>query len=75
MEKIKKETFIAWTQKHDWLLVGENGLQSSYLTATGELVIIKYTLDGYLESVGKMMPMPQPQPHISGLDLRGGGRI
>jgi hypothetical protein len=67
MEKIKREDFEAWVKECNWLKIGEsgtaNGQQDTYLTPTGEFVIVQYNLNGELHQVAKPMPAP-PQDTI-----------
>ena len=64
MEKIKKAVFEKWVQKSNWLKVNEgaaaNGRQDTFLTPSGNLIVVTYDLDGNLFTVGILGP-PPPQ--------------
>lgn len=79
MDKLTKHDFEVWRKKSRWLLFGEakssEGFpQQNFLTATGEIVVMIYDLDGNVRTVGKPMAQPMPSMPVpkSFLDLRGG---
>lgn len=79
MEKITKHDFEVWRKKNRWLLFGEakssEGFpQQNFLTATGEIVVMIYDLDGNVRTVGKAMVQAMPSMPVarSLLDPRGG---
>ena len=77
MEKIAKETFIAWVTECNWFMINDvptpMGQQCHYVTPAGEIAIVQFDLEnkliGYSLSPRPMPPQPQ---HFPGLDLLGG---
>jgi len=66
MQKLTKILFESWAKKHDWLRVGEvatpSGLQHSFLTPSGALMVAMYDLKGNLTGFGQPTPAPQQPP-------------
>lgn len=69
MEKPTKEQIEPWIKEHNWLLMKEEamttpitGKQLTYLTPSGQDVVIIYDLKGELFGIGHMVQVPQPIP-------------
>jgi len=66
MEKIKRLDSEAWAGDNNWLKVVEGGnatgQQNTYLSPSGDIVIVQYDLHGDLFSVGKVVPAPAQKP-------------
>ena len=70
-EKITKEIFESWLQKHDWLLVGEDagpgGRQARYLAPSGQELILLFNLAGELAATARNpIPVQVIQPPTLG---------
>jgi len=72
MEKLSRETIEKWTQEHKWLQVAEganpNGKQITYLTPSGQDVVIVYDLEGNLFGFGHIVQVP---PQMQGRGFLG----
>ncbi len=62
---ISKEYFIEWTKENNWLLVREGSDKGfplqQFLTPSGQMVIVTYSNDDNLRTVGIAMPPPVQQ--------------
>lgn len=60
MNAITRETLGNWTQKCNWLKVNEaatpDGRQHTFLTPSGNLIVVQFDLKGNLYSVGQVVP-------------------
>jgi hypothetical protein len=69
MEQLTKEVIDGWIKKHNWLLIKEDavntpitGKQLTYLTPSGQDIVIVYDLQGKLYGIGHIVQVPQPVP-------------
>ena len=66
MEIMTRESFTKWAKKHDWLQIteatGPNGRNITFLTPSGNMMIVMFDLKGNLAGLGQPVPAPQPQP-------------
>jgi len=63
MEAITSDTFNKWAQKNNWMQVNEaastTGRNYTFITPSGNLIIVMMDLKGNLMSVGQPVPVPQ----------------
>jgi len=63
MEAITRETFNKWAQKNHWMQVSEaaspTGRNYTFITPSGNLIVIMFDLKGNLANVGQPVPVGQ----------------
>ena len=63
MEAITRDTFNKWAQKNNWMQVSEaaspTGRNYTFITPSGNLLIVMMDLKGNLMSVGQPVPVAQ----------------